>query len=163
MKRGFRHFQPCHVRGFVVSGAMSLTPKQEAFAVAVAAGNSLSDAYREAYDAKAMKAETINRKATELMKDGKITARVAELRKPAAEAAQVTLQWHIDELKRLKALAEQALSTCEKPGEVAVLLGQAIKAQQAIGKDSGVAVEKSQIDHTTAGEKINLTVNFVDP
>lgn len=46
------------------------------------AGNA-SEAYRRAYDAGKMKAATVNRKAKELMDNGKITARIEELCKLA--------------------------------------------------------------------------------
>ena len=71
---------------------MALTPKQESFAQAVVSGMTQSDAYRSAYSAGKMKAETIQRKACELMKDGKITARVEELRKPVVEKLQYDLE-----------------------------------------------------------------------
>ena len=66
-------------------GSGGLTPQQEAFARAVASGKSLSDAYRDAYHSDRMKPATINRRASELMAHGKVTARVAELRAELAE------------------------------------------------------------------------------
>ena len=57
-----------------------MTPKQEAFAQAVAAGKNQADAYRHAYNAANSKPETIYSKASVVMADGKVTARVAELR-----------------------------------------------------------------------------------
>ena len=68
----------------MVSG---VTAKQEAFARAVIEGRSLSDAYRSAYDCSRMKTSTINRKASELMANGKIAAIVERARARAAEAA----------------------------------------------------------------------------
>lgn len=58
-----------------------LTAKQEAFAQAIASGKTQADAYRLAYDAENMKDETIWSKASVLMADGKVSARVDELRK----------------------------------------------------------------------------------
>lgn len=58
-----------------------LTTKQESFAQAIASGKTQADAYRLAYDAENMKDETIWSKASVLMADGKVTARVDELRK----------------------------------------------------------------------------------
>lgn len=57
-----------------------LTPKQEKFAQCVADGMTQADAYRAAFDASKMKQETIWSKASELMADGKVTARVSELK-----------------------------------------------------------------------------------
>ena len=58
---------------------MNLTGKQENFAQALASGMTQADAYRSAYNASAMKAETIQSKASILMADGKVRARVESL------------------------------------------------------------------------------------
>ena len=63
---------------------MTLTAKQEAFAQAIADGKNQSDAYRAAYNAGAMKPETVQNKAHVLMKDGEVAARVTELREALA-------------------------------------------------------------------------------
>ena len=63
---------------------MALTNKQEAFCQAIADGMNQSDAYRSAYSAEKMKAETVNSKAYELSKNGDVTARVKELREALA-------------------------------------------------------------------------------
>lgn len=60
---------------------MALTPKQEAFAQAVASGMNQSDAYRAAYDASRTKPESVNVNASKMMADARISLRVAELRK----------------------------------------------------------------------------------
>lgn len=56
-----------------------LTPKQETFCQEYIKCGNASEAYRKAYNTKNMKAETVNVKASELLKDGKITVRVREL------------------------------------------------------------------------------------
>lgn len=63
-----------------------LTPQQEAFAVAVAAGSNLSDAYRKAYP-RSLKwtPETVNQAASRMAANSKVSARVAALH-AAAEA-----------------------------------------------------------------------------
>ena len=63
---------------------MTLTAKQEAFVQAIAGGMNQSDAYRSAYNAVAMKPETIQSKACLLMADGKVRARADELREELA-------------------------------------------------------------------------------
>lgn len=61
---------------------MKITPKQEAFAQAIASGQNQSDAYRAAYKVRpGTKAESINVAASKLMSDAKVTQRVALLRK----------------------------------------------------------------------------------
>lgn len=64
-----------------------LTPKQESFCLAYLHLGNASEAYREAYDANACKPATINRKAKELLDNGKIAARLTELRAPTLRRA----------------------------------------------------------------------------
>jgi len=76
---------------------MNLTPKQETrsakverFCIEVVRpGNSLSDAYRIAFQPKNCSAKTIHEKASRLRKTGKVEARVAELMAPVIASAQV--------------------------------------------------------------------------
>ena len=65
----------------MVKKSVELTPKQLHFCRAVASGCTLSDAYREAYNAASMKPSTVNREAHALMADPKITARVQHLQR----------------------------------------------------------------------------------
>lgn len=58
---------------------MTLRPKQEKFCQEFIKCGNASEAYRQSYNTEKMKTETINRKAKELMDNGKITARIAEL------------------------------------------------------------------------------------
>ena len=130
-----------------------LTPKQEAFALAYLETGNASEAYRRAYDAEGMKPESINRKAKELIDSGKIAARVEELRAPVREAAQITLKQHLDDLKRLRDLAEAS----EK-------YGPAIQAEVARGKASGLYVEKTEVTGKDGSPLLSgLTVSFVKP
>lgn len=57
-----------------------MTPKQEHFAQCIADGMTQADAYRAAYGTDKMKAETIHKRASELMSDGEVSGRVQELR-----------------------------------------------------------------------------------
>jgi len=110
-----------------------LTAKQEAFAQAVASGKNQSDAYREAYDARQMKLSSINVNASKLMADAKVAQRVADLRKPAAERAQVTLEGHLSDLLTLREMAVGANQ-----------ISAAIAAEVARGKAAGVHVERTE-------------------
>lgn len=76
---------------------MALTAKQEAFCQAIVSGMSQADAYRKAYDAKRMKAESIHEKASRLMADGKVRARVDELRAPVVAEMQYDLKQAMQE------------------------------------------------------------------
>ncbi len=67
-----------------------LTPKQIKFCnVYVETGNA-SEAYRSAYNCKNMRPNTINRKAKELLDNGKITARIAELQAELQKRSDIT-------------------------------------------------------------------------
>ena len=82
-----------------------LTSKQEKFCTAYITAANASDAYREAYDSKNMNLATINRKAFDLLQDGKVTARIAELRASAAAVAVLTVNDLINELEEARKLA----------------------------------------------------------
>ena len=110
---------------------MSLTIKQENFCLAYIETGNASEAYRRSFNAGKMKPETINRKAKELIDDGKISARISELRKPVIEAAQITLESHLSDLKELR---DKAANDAK--------WGPAINAEVARGKASGLYVEK---------------------
>jgi len=64
---------------------VNLTAKQEAFCQGIADGLGQADAYRAAYDAEGMKDNTIYPLASKLMKNSKITARIAELKSQVQE------------------------------------------------------------------------------
>lgn len=113
---------------------MSLTPKMELFAQEVAAGKTQAEAYRIAYDAKNMGANTIHSKASILMADDRVRARVEEIRLPIIQAKQLTLDTHLDDLKALRNMAI-------KDGK----LQAAITAEIARGKAAGVHIERSEI------------------
>jgi phage terminase small subunit len=110
---------------------MSLTAKQEAFCIAYLKTGNASEAYRRSYDAAGMSTPSINRKAKELLDNGKITARLAVLREPVIQKAQITLERHLADLESLRDMAKLA----EK-------YGPAIQAEIARGKASGLYVER---------------------
>ena len=64
---------------------VNLTAKQEAFCQGIADGLGQAEAYRAAYDAEGMKDNTIYPLASKLMKNSKITARIAELKSQVQE------------------------------------------------------------------------------
>lgn len=117
----------------------NLSPKQEAFCIAYIETGNASEAYRRAYSAEKMKPETVNRTAKELIDHPKIAARLQELRKPAVKAAQITLEQHLNDLKRLRDLAESS----EK-------YGPAVQAEMARGKASGLYTENINLNVTDA-------------
>lgn len=112
-----------------------LTQKQEMFCVAYIETGNASEAYRTAYNARAMKAASVNRKAKELLDNGKITARLAELRKPVLDRAELTLETHLADLKHIRDMAIQ-------DGKWSA----AAQAEVARGKASGLYVDKIEVD-----------------
>lgn len=117
-----------------------LSPQQEAFCLAYVEPNATATAaYRAAYNCSKMKPETVNRRAFDLMQDGKITARIQELRDKAAEKAILTLENH---LRRLDDLSRKA--------EADEQYGAAITAEISRGKAAGLYSEKIKHEHTGA-------------
>lgn len=101
-----------------------LTIKQEAFCQAYIETGNASEAYRKAYATDEMKPETVNRKAKELYDNGKIAARVAELRGDIKQRHDVTVDSLIAELEE----ARKAALTAETPqssAAVAATMGKA--------------------------------------
>jgi phage terminase small subunit len=79
-----------------------LTPKQEAFCQAYIETGNASEAYRRAYDVSPdTKPETINRKAIEVLQNGKVTARIEAARQQLAEKHEVTADRIVRELALL--------------------------------------------------------------
>lgn len=83
-----------------------LTPKQESFCLTYIETGNASEAYRQAYEAEGMKPETINRKAKELLDNGKITARIEELKAEHAERHKLTVDDLLRELEEARELAK---------------------------------------------------------
>lgn len=119
---------------------MSLTQKQENFCLLYIETGNASKAYRIAYDAENMKESTVNRNAKALMDNSKIAARIAELRAPAIAKAQITLEQHLIDLKRLRDLAEASQK-----------FGPAVQAEMARGKASGLYVDKTELTGKDGG------------
>ena len=113
-----------------------LTAKQEAFCIEYVKGGSksFSDAYRAAFSCAHMKPSTINTKASVLAQNGKIRARIDELRAEASREASVTL---VDHLRTLEALRDSAAEAGQ--------YSAAVKAEIARGKASGLYVDRQEI------------------
>ncbi len=117
---------------------MALTAKQEAFCVAYVETGVATEAYRAAGYSAGSTDKTTNEAASRLLKNSKVSARIAALRQPAADSARITLETHLADLGRLRDMAEQR-------GQMSA----AIAAEIARGKASGVHVEKSEQTVTT--------------
>ncbi len=101
-----------------------LTIKQEAFCQAYIETGNASEAYRLAYAADKMKPESINRKAKELLDNGKISARVAELRGEIKQRHNVTVDSLLTELEEARKAALGA-ETPQSSAAVAATMGKA--------------------------------------
>ena len=80
---------------------MKLTIKQENFCNKYIETGSASEAYRFAYNSENMKPETVNRKAAELINNGKITARVDEIQKELKTKSDISKERVLEELKAI--------------------------------------------------------------
>jgi phage terminase small subunit len=83
------------------SDGRALTPKQEAFCLAYIQTGNASEAYRRSYDATKMKDKTVWEKASVLLSDGKVSARVKELRASVTEIGIMSAQEALEEATRL--------------------------------------------------------------
>ena len=86
---------------------MTLTPKQEAFVLKYLECSNASESYRHAYNTGNMKEETIHRKAKEVIDNGKVAARLQELKQEIQ--APIVEQLKIDR----KFITEEALNAIE--------------------------------------------------
>lgn len=114
---------------------MALTPKQENFCLAYLETGNASEAYRRSYDASKMNSDNINRKAKDLLNNGKITARLVELRKPIMERHAITVDDLLRELEEARQLAIQEAAPAP-----------AVSA--TMGKAKLLGLDKQVVEHT---------------
>lgn len=86
-----------------------LTPKQELFVQGVVSGLSQRQAYRQAYKADRMKDETVDARASELLKDGKVTVRYRELLKQFSTMSLWSREQAFNEYEWLKNKARESI------------------------------------------------------
>lgn len=130
---------------------MRLTAKEDKFCIESAKGINASDAYRAAYSTQKMKSETINVKASLLLKKDKIRARIDQLKAPAIKESQMTLSGHLDDLKKLRDGAEK-----EKQ------YGAAINAEVHRGKASGFYDSAKGNDDEALPTPVKIEINVKD-
>ena len=130
---------------------LNLTPKQEKFCQLYIELGNASEAYRQAYDASRMKAETINTKAKELLKHGLITVRISELQDEHKQRHNTNVDDLIAELEEARKLALN-LEIQEKPQ-----VSAAVSA--TLGKAKLLGLDKVVLEHTGPnGGDINVTI-----
>jgi len=101
-----------------------LTGKQEKFAQAFVETGDASEAFRRAYDASNMNANSVNRKAHEAKNHVKISARIDQLRSKVAKRHNVTVDSLVAELEEIKNIALSA-ETPQSSAAVAAVMGKA--------------------------------------
>jgi len=104
-----------------------LTLKQENFCLAFLETGNATAAYRSSYNAARMKETTVNKRASELLACGGIAGRLVELRQPALERAEMTLEAHLAELAALRDQAKEK-----------GMLSAAVAAEVSRGKAAGI-------------------------
>lgn len=126
-----------------------LTIKQDKFCrayVTTAEGNA-SEAYRTAYNAENMKNATIHKRSKELMHNGKITARIEQLKAELYSQEAVTVEEISGALRR-------AMDGAAAAGQWSA----ASQAAMGLAKLAGLLVEKRQVslddDHLLAVQEL---------
>lgn len=126
---------------------LKLTPKQESFCYKYIETGNASKAYRQSYDTENMKPASINRKAKELLDNGKIAARIITLYEASQKRHEVTVCSLTDELNESRELAR----SLNKPEAMtAATMGKA--------KLHGLITDKQKVE--LEGESIELNVHF---
>ena len=129
----------------------NLTPKQERFCQLYIELGNASEAYRQSYDADSMNENTVNRKAKELLDNGKITARLELIRKEHSKRHNITVDSLLIELEEARKMALD-LNIQEKPQVSAAVTA-------TMGKAKLLGLDKQVIEHTGPnGGDINVTI-----
>jgi phage terminase small subunit len=113
---------------------MTLTIKQENFCIAVAKGKNQTEAYREYYNTKNMKDETIWNSAYKLMNNGEVAAKIAELRARMEEKLVYSAKQSFENFEELKRMAIMKNN-----------VQAALKAEELKGKLAGLYVDKQEV------------------
>ena len=110
---------------------MKLTDKQERFVQGLFRGLSQREAYKQSYDAKNMKDETIDVRACKLVKEYKISQRLQELRDEQTRESK----WSVD---RLIKEFEEVKRKCMQEEEVMKFIdGEWVGTGEYVFKDTG--------------------------
>lgn len=125
-----------------------LTPKQEKFVQKYIELSNASEAYRQSYDAGNMKPEVIWVKACELLKNGNVAVRVAELQQMHQHRHMVTVDSLTEEYEEARRLA---LSDRQYSPVIAAITGKA--------KLHGLVVDKIAGDKNSDPIGLSLMVS----
>lgn len=132
---------------------MKLTIKQENFCLKFIECGNASEAYRYAYNCDKMKPETVNERSSRMLKECKISARIAELREPIIKRHNVTVDSLIAELEEARALA---LETAQTSAAVSATMGKAKLCgldKQIVEQTTTHKMDRSLAERLTGGSK----------
>lgn len=130
--------------GLVLVMSCDLTPKQEKFCQAYIETGNASEAYRLAYNAAKMNADTINRKAKELLDNGKITARLDAIKARHAKRHDCKVDDLLGELEEARTIAKMA----ENPTAM---------VSATMGKAKLLGLDKKLVEHSGSIATLDLT------
>ena len=127
----------------------SISQKEEEFCLAIVSGLGIGESHAKAYPNN-MSEKSHQEAGSRLMKKSKIIARIQELRREAANFAEITLEGHLADLSMLRemALAEGNLNA-------------AIRSEIARGRHSGVVVTKSELTGPGGAPLVPSTVEVI--
>ncbi len=140
---------------------MALTIKQENFCTSYVETGNASEAYRRAYNTGNMKPATVNRKAKELLDNGKITARVEGLQAGHQERHEVTVDSLTDEYEEARDVAKdggQASAMVSATTGKAKLHGLVTDKQEHAGPDGG-PIQTEDVSTTELARRIIHALN----
>ena len=127
--------------------AEKLTLKQEKFVQNLIKGMSQREAYKNSYDAKKMKDETIDTRACELFKNSKIKARYEELLKRLEDKAIMSAEERMKWLSKvIKADIKVEREYDNEVKEYDPYMSDRLKALDMLNKMSGEYVTKIDAD-----------------
>ena len=141
-----------------------LTAKQEQFAQNIVKGMSQADAYRYAYPNQNMSDKTIWECASKLLKNPKVSTRVAELRdkiaKPTIMSAQERLEFLTEIIKGLKGeVTLQVVDGETVEVELPTSLKNKLSAIDIMNKMQGEYVQKVEAEVSTT---VNINIELSD-
>ena len=127
-----------------MSGEPTLTPKQEAFALAYVETGNAAEAYRRAYDVKAAtQHSSIYVNASKLLDNAKIMQRVRTLQEQAADMCMYTVK---DAFTEYEGARQLALEQDTPSAAIAAVNGKV----KLFGLD-----QPTKVDHTTNGKDMS--------
>ena len=132
--------------------ANGLTTKQEEFAKAYLETGNASEAYRRAYNAEKMGANTIHVHACNLLKHDKVAIRLAELQQAAQKRHNVTIDTITEMLKEDRDFAKDV-------GQA----GAKVSATMGLAKLHGLITDKVSGNHTNNVFIQEVKMIVVDP